>query len=284
MFVADNRLATAKKYFFDELDAAFSTSECKQMWLVLLEKRFGWSPADQMLQLETRVSESDLLYFRSAVKRLQANEPFQYVVGDTLFAGLLLKTDKRALIPRPETEELVALLANSGLAFESILDLCTGSGCIALALQTKFPNAKVRGLDLSVDAIALAKENALLNKLDLAFEVADVLHWNPDQTFDLIVSNPPYIPSLEKTQMQANVLDFEPHMALFVPDNDPLLFYRHSVEIAQKSLINGGCLALEIHENFAHETKALVEGGGFKNVTIHSDLQGKERMILAQKA
>jgi release factor glutamine methyltransferase len=284
MFVTDNRLATAKKYFFDELATLFSQSECKQMWLVLLEKRFGWSPAEQMLQMEARVSESDLLYFRSAVKRLQANEPFQYVVGDTLFAGVLLKTDKRALIPRPETEELVALVANLGLAFEAVLDLCTGSGCMALALQMKFPNAKVRGLDLSADAIALAKENAQLNNLDLAFEVADVLHWNPDQTFDLIVSNPPYIPSLEKTQMQANVLDFEPHMALFVPDNDPLLFYRRIIQIAEKALNNEAYLALEIHENFARETQALFAGLGFKNVTIHTDLQGKERMILAQKA
>jgi release factor glutamine methyltransferase len=148
----------------------------------------------------------------------------------------------------------------------------------------KFPNAKVRGLDLSADAIALAKENAQLNNLDLAFEVADVLQWNPDQTFDLIVSNPPYIPNLEKTQMLANVLDFEPHIALFVPDNDPLLFYRRIVEIAEKALNNEAYLALEIHENFARETQALFEGLGFKNVTIHTDLQGKERMILAQKA
>ena len=284
MFVTDNRLATAKKYFFDELATLFSQSECKQMWLVLLEKRFGWSPAEQMLQMETRASESDLLYFRSAVKRLQANEPFQYVVGDTLFAGLLLKTDQRALLPRPETEELVALLANLGLAFEAILDLCTGSGCIALALQAKFPNAKVKGLDLSADAIALAKENALLNNLNLAFEVADIFHWQADQTFDLIVSNPPYIPSQEKLQMQANVLDFEPHMALFVTDNDPLLFYRRIIQIAQKALQKDAYLALEIHEKFAHETQALFAGQGFKNVTIHTDLQGKERMILAQKA
>ena len=284
MFVTDNRLATAKKYFFDELITLFSQSECKQMWFVLLEKRFGWSPAEQMLQIEARVSESDLLYFRSAVKRLQANEPFQYVVGDTLFAGVLLKTDKRALIPRPETEELVALVSNLGLAFEAILDLCTGSGCIALALQMKFPNANVRGLDLSADAIALAKENAQLNNLDLAFEVTDVLHWNPDQTFDLIVSNPPYIPSLEKTQMQANVLDFEPHMALFVPDNDPLLFYSRIIEIAQKSLNQEAYLALEIHEDFAAQTLALLQTDAFENARIYRDLQGKERMILAQKS
>jgi release factor glutamine methyltransferase len=283
MFVADNRLATAKKYFFEALAAFFSPSECKQMWLVLLEKRFGWSQAEQMLQMETRVSESDLLYFRSAVKRLKAQEPFQYIVADTLFAGLVLKTDKRALIPRPETEELVALVANLGVEFKAIIDLCTGSGCIALALKKKFPNAVVHGLDLSADAIALAKENALQTKLDVEFDVADVLNWNSQQLFDLIVSNPPYIPSQEKELMQANVLDFEPHIALFVPDNDPVLFYRRMIQIAQESLLPEAYLALEIHENFALETKALFDGSHFKNVQIHRDLQGKQRMILAQK-
>jgi release factor glutamine methyltransferase len=284
MFVADNLLATAKKYFFNELASAFSQNECKQMWLVLLEKRFGWSPAEQMLQIETRVSESDLLYFRSAVKRLQAQEPFQFVVGDTLFAGLVLKTDQRALIPRPETEELVDLIVKLNTSFSSILDLCTGSGCIALALQKEFPNAKVRGLDLSLDAIALAQENALQTKLEVEFEVADVLHWMPSTAFDLIVSNPPYIPNQEKAQMQPNVLDFEPHMALFVPNNDPLLFYKRIIQIAQNSLAFDGFLALEIHENFALETQDLFEGLQFKNLQIHLDLQGKQRMILAQKA
>ncbi|MEN9968435.1 MAG: hypothetical protein RIR94_611 [Bacteroidota bacterium] len=284
MFVADNLLATAKKYFFNELASAFSPSECKQMWLVLLEKRFGWSPAEQMLQMETRVSESDLLYFRSAVKRLQAHEPFQFVVGDTQFAGLLLKTDQRALIPRPETEELIDLISKQDKKFNSILDLCTGSGCIALALQNEFPNAKVRGLDLSSDAIALAQENALQTQLNVAFVVADVLQWKPNATFDLIVSNPPYIPNQEKAQMQPNVLNFEPHMALFVPDNDPLVFYKQIIEIAQNCLLAEGFLALEIHENFALETQALFEGAQFKNVQIHRDLQGKQRMILAQKA
>ncbi|MDP5066713.1 MAG: peptide chain release factor N(5)-glutamine methyltransferase [Crocinitomicaceae bacterium] len=284
MFVADNRVASAKHYFFDQLAELFSNSECKSMWTNVLTTYFGWTPSDILLKGSERFSESDLLRIRSVVKRLQANEPFQYIIGETEFAGLLLKTDHRALIPRPETEELVALVANLGLAFEAILDLCTGSGCIALALQMKFPNAKVRGLDLSADAIALAKENAQLNNLDLAFEVADVLHWNPDQTFDLIVSNPPYIPFEEQGQMQANVLDFEPHMALFVPDNDPLLFYSRIIEIAQKSLNQEAYLALEIHEKFARETQALFAGLGFKNVTIHTDLQGKERMILAQKA
>ena len=284
MFVSDNRVTSAKRYFFNELTELFTDSECKSMWVNVLTTYFGWTPIDILLKSNERFSESDLLHIRSVVKRLQANEPFQYIIGETEFAGLHLKTDHRALIPRPETEELVALIHNLGHPFEAILDLCTGSGCIALALKKKFANAKVRGLDLSADAISLAKENALLNNIDLDFEVADVLHWNADQTFDLIVSNPPYIPYEEQDQMQANVLDFEPHMALFVPDNNPLLFYEQIIQIAEKALKTKGFLALEIHEKFASETQVLFAGLGYQNVQIHRDLQGKERMILAQKA
>jgi len=284
MFVSDNRVASAKQYFFDQLADTFSTSECKSMWSAVLSAYFGWTPSDILLNTNERFSESDLLRIRGVVKRLQNQEPFQYIMGEVYFAGLKLTTDQRALIPRPETEELVDLIVQLNATFSSILDLCTGSGCIALALQNKFPNAKVRGLDLSADAIALAQENALQTKLEVEFEVADVLHWKPSTVFDLIVSNPPYIPNQEKEQMQANVLDFEPHLALFVPDTDPLLFYKHIIQVAQNSLAFDGFLALEIHENFALETQALFEGRQFKNVQIHLDLQGKQRMILAQKA
>lgn len=283
MFVSDNRLSTAKAYFFEQLESQFSGSECKQMWQVLLEKRFGWQRTEQLLRSNERVSESDLLFFRSVVKRLQQQEPFQYIVGETLFCGLLLKTDARALIPRPETEELVALIAQLGSSFSSVIDLCSGSGCIALALQTEFPNAKVCGLDYSEGAVALAQENAGLLDLPVSFEHGDIFEFQSSSTFDLIVSNPPYIPHQEKAAMQATVLDFEPHMALFVPDNDPLLFYMHIVQIAQQFLCSEGYLALEIHENLALETKQLFETTVFKNVQIHADLQGKQRMLLAQK-
>lgn len=284
MFVSDNRVASAKKYFFDELADTFSMSECKSMWSAVLSSYFGWAPSDMLLGLNERFSESDLLRIRGVVKRLQNQEPFQYILGEVYFAGLKLKIDQRALIPRPETEELVDLIVRLNTSFSSVLDLCTGSGCIALALQNKFPKAKVTGVDLCSEAIALGQENALQTKLDVEFQVADVLHWNSNLTFDLLVSNPPYIPNKDKERMQANVLDFEPHMALFVPDNDPLMFYRQLVQIAQSSLVAEGYLALEIHEDFALETLALFEYRQFKNVQIHRDLQGKQRMILAQKA
>jgi release factor glutamine methyltransferase len=284
MFVTDNRVANAKKYFFEELSEGFSSTECKSMWSAIMHTYFGWEAAEMLLKQEERLSESELLRIRGVVKRLKHKEPFQYIMGETEFAGLLLKTDSRALIPRPETEELIALISQLSISFGKILDLCAGSGCIALALQNQFPNAKVLGLDLSKDAVALAKENAQRTDLAVSFEEADVLTWRSTESFDLIVSNPPYIPHQEKLRMQSNVLDYEPHMALFVPDHDPLLFYRRIVELAEQCLEVGGYLALEIHENFAKETKALCSGLHFRTVEIHIDLQGKERMILAQKA
>jgi release factor glutamine methyltransferase len=284
MFVADNRVSSAKQYFFEALADLFSNSECKSMWSAVLSTYFGWTPSDILLKRDERFSESDLLRIRSVVKRLQANEPFQYIMGEVYFADLNLKIDQRALIPRPETEELIALILELGLPFGSILDLCTGSGCIALALQNKFPNAQVVGLDLSPEAIALARENALQTKLNVAFVIEDVLTWQAAQTFDLLVSNPPYIPQQEAQLMAANVLDFEPHMALFVPDHDPLLFYKRIVAIAHTSLRSKGYLALEIHEDLAAQTLALLQTDAFENPRIYRDLQGKERMILAQKA
>jgi release factor glutamine methyltransferase len=284
MFVADNRVSSAKQYFFEALADLFSNSECKSMWSNVLSTYFGWTPSDILLKRDERFSESDLLRIRSVVKRLQANEPFQYIMGDVYFADLNLKIDQRALIPRPETEELIALILELGLPFGSILDLCTGSGCIALALQNKFPNAEVVGLDLSLEAIALARENALQTKLNVTFVIEDILTWQAAQTFDLLVSNPPYIPQQEAQLMAANVLDFEPHMALFVPDHDPLLFYKRIVAIAHTSLRSKGYLALEIHEDLAAQTLALLQTNAFENPRIYRDLQGKERMILAQKA
>lgn len=284
MFVADNRVASAKHYFFESLADLFSISECKSMWSSVLSTYFGWTPSDILLKRDERFSESDLLRIRSVVKRLQANEPFQYIMGEVYFADLTLKIDQRALIPRPETEELIALILQLEIPFGSILDLCTGSGCIALGLRNKLPNARVVGVDVSSEAITLAQENADQTKLDIEFLVEDILAWQPVQTFDLLISNPPYIPQKESQLMAANVLDFEPHMALFVPDHDPLLFYKRIVAIACASLQSKGYLALEIHEDLAAQTLALLQTDIFENPRIYRDLQGKERMILAQKA
>ena len=284
MFVSDNLLKTAQGYFNEQLKGLYSEMACKQMWQQILEKRFCWTPTDLLLKQQERLSESDLLYIRSFVKRLQNNEPFQYIIGETYFADLQLKTDARALIPRPETEELVELVKAQGFNYSQIIDFCTGSACIALALKKYYPAAQVSALDLSAEAIELARENAQLNNLELHAIVQDIFSWQSPEQFDLIVSNPPYIPQKETVMMQANVLEHEPHMALFVPDQTPLLFYEQLAHIALSNLQTKGLMVLEVHENLAQQTPSLFAAEYFSRREIHRDLQGKERMILVQKA
>ena len=284
MFVSDNLLRTAQGYFNEQLQGLYSEMACKQMWQQILEKRFSWTPTDLLLKQQERLSESDLLYIRSFVKRLQANEPFQYIIGETYFFDLRLKTDARALIPRPETEELVVLAKAQGFTYSKIIDFCTGSACIALALKKTYPAAQVSALDLSEGAIELALENAQLNNLEIQATVQDIFAWKSAEQFDLIVSNPPYIPQSETVMIQANVLDHEPHMALFVPDQTPLLFYEQLAQIAFSNLKPNGIMVLEVHENLAQQTLSLFAPLQFSRREIHRDLQGKERMILVQKA
>lgn len=284
MFVPDNLVRTAKHYFFETLSDQFSKSECKTMWTSILTTYFGWTPSQILLNANERFSESDLLRIRSVVKRLQINEPFQYVLGETYFADMLLKTDTRALIPRPETEELVALVMAQGLSYSNIIDFCTGSACIALALKKAYPTAVVSAIDLSEAAIELAQENAHLNQLELQLDVQDLFEWASTTSYDLMISNPPYIPQKEAALMQENVLAHEPHMALFVPDQTPLLFYEQLAQIALSNLQKKGLMVLEVHENLAQQTLSLFAPEYFSRREIHRDLQGKERMILAQKA
>lgn len=284
MFVSDNLLKTAQGYFNEQLQGLYSEMACKQMWQQILEKRFDWTPTDLLLKQQERLSESDLLYIRSFVKRLQANEPFQYIIGETYFADLRLKTDARALIPRPETEELVALAKAQGFTYSKIIDFCTGTACIALALKKSYPAAQVSALDLSEGAIELARENAQLNNLEIQAIVQDIFTWQSAEQFDLIASNPPYISQNETVLMQANVLEHEPHMALFVPDQTPLLFYEQLAQIAISNLQPSGIMVLEVHEKLAQQTLSLFANEHFSRKEIHRDLQGKERMILVQKA
>ena len=288
MFVPDNSLSATQIYFSNQLQGLFSEREVKTMFEALIKQRLNWSSADFLLHHEARLSESDLLFIRSAVKRLLLHEPFQYVIGNTEFYGLSITCALGALIPRPETEELVDWILEELKGKDSkILDIGTGSGCIALALKKNTINSNIWGLDVCETALNIAKENALSLGLEVGFFSQDILSDHPidfdNQFFDVIVSNPPYIPVNEQVKMEQNVLQFEPHKALFVPDHDPLLFYR---VIATKSLIllkNKGVLFFEIHEDFATEVIDLLEDLGFINIELRKDLQGKSRMIRAQR-
>jgi release factor glutamine methyltransferase len=291
VFVQTNTIREIKIYFNKELIGQFSENEIKLILKESVKDRLGITSEDYIIADNQLLSESDLLFFRNVVKRLQSNEPFQYILGKTEFFGLEMFTDERALIPRPETEELIEWISQEFSSTENwrIADICTGSGCIALALKYTFPNAEIVASDLSISALELAKKNS--DKLNLTFhlihaDATKVEFGKPfeENSYDIWVSNPPYIPNAEIESMDKNVLDFEPHIALFVENEDPLLFYRQISLNALRYLKSGGSLFFELHENFAAETLNLLRDLGFVNIVVRKDLQGKNRMLKAQKA
>ena len=287
MFVKENTISAARAYFKDRLQIQFSESELKSMWKQLICKRFDWNDSEFLLSSENRMSESDLLYVRSFVKRLQTNEPFQYILGETTFCDLTLICDSRALIPRPETEELVVWISEL-LNLNSIIDVCSGSGCIALGLKSHFPKANVFGVDLSQDANNLAQSNAIRNNLSVDFYKADALNlnsefWEKVDSVDVIVSNPPYITQNEKAFMNPNVLDYEPHLALFVPNDSPIIFYERIARLALQKLNQNGFLFYELNPDFADQVIEMLKILDFSNIELKNDLQGKKRVLKAQK-
>lgn len=290
MFVQTNTIQAVKAYFKSRLNSQFSESELNFMLREAIVQRLDISRSEYLFSDDQLLSESDLLYFRSIVKRLINQEPFQYIIGTTEFFGLELITDSRALIPRPETEELVQWISEEYGSSDSlqIADICTGSGCIALALKSTLKKASVLATDFSEVAINLANENAKLVGLEietmfLDATTNDLIPGKNENSFDCWVSNPPYIPYTDQSEMAANVLDFEPHMALFVENEDPLIFYKKISENAFDYLKSGGKLFFEIHERFATETKAVLEERGFVNIQLRKDLQGRDRMLQGQK-
>ena len=287
MFVIENTVSAIKSYMLERLSDFYSEREINYFFKKSVCQRLNLSDTEFLLASGNRLSESDLLFFRSVVKRLQDKEPFQYIIGNTWFYDLQFKCDKRALIPRPETEELVDLIIkeNQNKSNLNLLDLCSGTGCIAISLAKNLKESKVIGVEFSQDAIDLSKKNALLNHVAVSFLNGNVLENLPveieDKSLDIIVSNPPYIPFKDKEKMEKNILDFEPHMALFVSDENPLVFYKSIAKHATYKLKNKGLLYFEIHEDYGSETKKMLEEIGFENIMILQDLQGKNRMIKA---
>lgn len=215
----------------------------------------------------------------AAVEQVAEGRPVQYVLGKTEFCGMELAVDERVLIPRPETEELVQWIVNEHVGAIRILDIGTGSGAIAIALKKALPLAEVTAMDISQSALELALDNALKNRISIRFIESDILTLPLPGTFDIIVSNPPYIPADERERMASHVVDYEPSMALFVPNDDPLLFYRAIVERATRET----WLYFEVHENYAQVTKELLEKQGFTNIELCNDLNGKPRMLRGRK-
>jgi release factor glutamine methyltransferase len=252
--------------------------------MILLEHYFGIDRVKIAMEPELRLSESELLTLHFAVKELLKNKPIQYVLGETEFCGMKFFVEEGVLIPRPETEEMVRQLAVGHWPLAAkILDIGTGSGCIAISLAKLLKDSVVTAVDVSEKALEIAKKNAAENDADVRFVLDDILNpKNPeliDNQYDIIVSNPPYVCESEKSEMRANVLDYEPSSALFVSDSDPLIFYRKILEFAQKTLKPNGEIWFEINEKLGQEMQNLCLEKGFKNVEIIKDFRGKDRIL-----
>ncbi|MBP5667761.1 MAG: peptide chain release factor N(5)-glutamine methyltransferase, partial [Salinivirgaceae bacterium] len=234
---------------------------------------------------DAKISETDYQRLQAMLKRLADGEPLQYVLGEEQFMGMSFGVCRDVLIPRPETEELVRLIVGRcKQPSPRIADVGTGSGCIAVSLAKLIDGAQVTAVDVSASAIEVARRNAEQNGVQVEFVCADILTDNQlfaPSSLDVVVSNPPYVTETDKSQMSRNVLDFEPHLALFVPDSDPLLFYRRIAELSAQWLKNGGKLFFEINERFGKETVQLLENMQYGNVELHQDFYGKDRMVSA---
>ncbi|REE01609.1 release factor glutamine methyltransferase [Marinoscillum furvescens DSM 4134] len=267
-----------------QLTPILGAGEAESSISILLEDAFGISRLDRLMQPNTELSAADLSRLQSAIQRLANHEPVQHIIGFCYFLGRRYKVSPDTLVPRPETEELVMhIVENYRTAHEpiKILDVGSGSGCIAISLDLLIQQAEVTGWDISPKALEIARHNALNLDSSASFELKDALKDLPFRSLDIIVSNPPYIPEKEQLEMHKNVTDFDPPLALFVPDHDPLLFYRAIGQMGRKTLVAGGKLFFEIHENFGPETRDLLASMGYQEVEIRLDLQGKDRIVAA---
>ena len=302
-------LKELQNIFHIELDAIYGQHEVNSFFYLCTEHYLNIPRIQLTLEPELAIIKPETETFFKALEHLKQQKPIQYLLGETEFFGLPFKVNENVLIPRPETEELVDLIirchsepfdyAQDRLREESkikILDIGTGSGCIAISLAKNLPNAEVYALDVSPEALKTAKQNAELNKVDINFIEANILELAEDSSlwedvalrqkgflFDIIVSNPPYVRNLEKQEIKSNVLDNEPHLALFVEDDNPLIFYKAITEFAIKNLKPKGQLYFEINQYLGEETKALLTYTEFETVELLKDLNGNDRMLKGTK-
>jgi release factor glutamine methyltransferase len=271
--------------FIKELSPFYDAYEAESFFYLILEDKHKLRQIDLALNHELNFSEKDFVVWDSFLNQLKKEVPIQYLLGKTSFYGLDFEVNENVLIPRPETEELVEWIINENKNIDKskkikILDIGTGSGCIAISLAKNLPNAKVYAIDVSKKALDTAKRNAINNNVDVTFMLKNVLELEILKSdYDIIVSNPPYVRHLEKAEIKKNVLDFEPHLALFVDDNDALIFYRKIAELAQENLLENGQLYFEINQYLGKETKEMLEKLNFKNIELRKDIYDNDRMI-----
>ncbi len=280
-------MQVAKKMIRDQLASIFPKQEIESLTRLIFEKVLGLSPIQIHLNQKETISAANLAQIKEIINRLTQFEPIQYVLGETEFYNSLFKVNPSVLIPRPETEELVDwIIKDNKELTPAILDIGTGSGCIPVSLVKNLPGASANGWDISPDALVVATLNAQINCVKVDFECVNILE--PIETrhygkYDIIVSNPPYVTISEQPFMQPNVINFEPHLALFVPDTDPLIFYRKITDLAACLLKEKGSVYFEINEKYGAETAELLHTKGFINILIKKDINGKERMIKGEK-
>ncbi|WP_257670606.1 peptide chain release factor N(5)-glutamine methyltransferase [Parapedobacter tibetensis] len=284
-------IAHIEQRFVDELANLYDANEARHICFMLLEDRLGWSKTAYLLRKYELLNEQDSAWLTEALQSLKHAKPIQYVLGHAWFMGMKLAVNESVLIPRPETEELVDLISNHYKDHTSqplhIMDIGTGSGCIAIALKKIFLQSSTYALDISAESLDVAKQNAASQSVDIEFIHADILEWDsyfqPDQTYDIVVSNPPYITIAEQGGMHRNVLAHEPHAALFVEENAPLLFYEHIAAFAMTHLRPAGSLYFEINRRYGAQVCKLLHNKGFNDVQLHQDMQRTDRMVHAKK-
>jgi release factor glutamine methyltransferase len=276
--------------FVKKLSPIYDEGEAESFFYLILEAKNQLKRIDLALNPDLVFSEKEIEVWNAILEQLKREIPVQYLLGKTSFYGLEFEVNENVLIPRPETEELVDWILESqkskvGSQKVKILDIGTGSGCIAISLAKNLPNAEVFAIDVSEKALATAKKNALLNKVEVNFINQNILETEDlEQEFDIIVSNPPYVRNLEKEEIKRNVLDNEPHLALFVEDDDALIFYKKIAELAQINLCSGGQLYFEINQYLGKEMIRLLEELNFKNVELRKDIYGNDRMVFGEKS
>ena len=293
------KLWEAEHYVKEQLQTVYEEQEASNITGLVLEQVTGLSKTETVWKREQEISEEAKQQLDLDIERLKKHEPIQYVMNKTWFYGMELYVDKNVLIPRPETEELVKWIVDDAretgknvfvrspveadeTTLLKILDVGTGSGCIALALKKAMPKAEVWGCDLSEEALNVARRNGSSLDIRVDFQGVDFLDEEQQKflpTVDIIVSNPPYVPLKDKDQMHSNVVDHEPHTALFVTDNEPLVFYRALAEFGKRRLYEEGSIYMEIHEDLGAEVVRLFEEAGYQEVELRKDMQGKDRMV-----
>lgn len=274
-----------RSQFIQSLSAIYDEGEAESFFYLILEEKKQLKRIDLALHPNLVFTDEELTEWNAILEQLKLEIPIQYLLGKTSFYGLDFEVNENVLIPRPETEELVDwIISNNQITKSSnplkILDIGTGSGCIAISLANNIPDAQVFAIDVSEKALATAKKNAENNNVKVNFILQNILETTDlGQQFDIIVSNPPYVRNLEKQEIRKNVLDNEPHLALFVEDDNALIFYRKIAELAQKNLVQNGQLYFEINQYLGKEMVELLEKMNFKNIELRKDIYGNDRMI-----